>query len=129
MSQPDIRMAKNVLGEPLVACSFKPLTGYFRDGACRTNEEDLGTHVVCIVATQAFLDFSFLSGNDLSTPRPQWQFDGLKPGDQWCLCANRWQEAYEAGAAPPVVLESTHQRVLDFVDLAVLQRFARLTEV
>lgn len=129
MSLSDLRLAKNVLGEPLVACSFKPLTGYFRDGACRTNEQDLGTHVVCVVVTQAFLEFSYRSGNDLSTPVPEWQFPGLKPGDQWCLCANRWQQAYEAGAAPLVVLESTHQRVLDLIDMSVLQRFARLAEV
>ncbi|WP_223246708.1 DUF2237 family protein [Sulfuriferula thiophila] len=129
MNQSDVRMAKNVFGEPLVACSFKPLTGYFRDGACRTNEEDLGTHVVCVVVTLPFLEFSFRNGNDLTTPRPQWQFAGLKPGDQWCLCANHWKTAFEAGVAPQVVLESTHQRVLDLVSLDVLQRFARPVEV
>lgn len=128
MNQSDIKIAKNVLGQPLVACSFKPMTGYFRDGACRTNEQDLGTHVVCIVATREFLAFSLRTGNDLSTPRPQWQFAGLKPGDQWCLCANRWQEAYESGAAPTVVLESTHQRVLDFVSLEALQRYAKIVD-
>lgn len=129
MKQSEVSMAKNVLGQPLVACSFKPMTGYFRDGTCRTNEADLGTHVVCIIATKAFLDFSMRKGNDLSTPKPQWQFAGLKPGDQWCLCANRWKEAYDAGYAPLVVLESTHQRVLDFVELEMLQRFAHLAVV
>lgn len=118
-------VARNVFGEPLVPCSFDPLTGYFRDGCCKTDESDVGTHVICAVMTAEFLAFSKSRGNDLSTPRPQWRFPGLKPGDQWCLCANRWKEAYIAGAAPSVVLESTHQRALDTVDLESLKQFSR----
>ncbi len=116
-------IAKNVFGEPLVACSFTPLTGYFRDGCCKTAADDTGTHVVCAVMTAPFLAFSASRGNDLVTPRPEWHFPGLRPGDQWCLCANRWQEAHAAGVAPAVVLESTNQRLLDSVPLAVLLAF------
>jgi uncharacterized protein (DUF2237 family) len=116
-------VAKNVFGEPLVACSFEPLTGYFRDGCCKTAADDTGTHVVCAVMTADFLAFSAARGNDLSTPRPQWRFPGLRPGDQWCLCADRWREAHAAGVAPAVVLESTHRRLLDSVPLAVLLQF------
>ena len=115
---------KNVLGGPLLACSYAPLTGFFRDGCCRTDDDDLGTHVVCAKVTAEFLDFSSDRGNDLVTPRPEYRFAGLKPGDRWCLCATRWLEALEAGVAPPVVLESTHARVLDFVKLEVLRRHA-----
>jgi uncharacterized protein (DUF2237 family) len=115
---------KNVLGGPLLACSYAPLTGFFRDGCCRTGAADLGTHVVCAKVTAAFLDFSRDRGNDLVTPRPEYRFAGLAPGDRWCLCATRWLEALEAGVAPPVVLESTHARVLDFVELDVLKRHA-----
>jgi uncharacterized protein (DUF2237 family) len=115
---------KNVLGGELLACSYAPLTGYFRDGCCRTNEDDQGTHVVCAKVTAEFLAFSRERGNDLSTPRPEYRFAGLKPGDRWCLCAMRWVEALDAGAAPPVVLEATHERVLDFVALDVLRRHA-----
>jgi uncharacterized protein (DUF2237 family) len=115
---------KNVLGGPLLACSYAPLTGFFRDGCCRTDMDDLGTHVVCTKVTAEFLDFSRDQGNDLVTPRPEYRFAGLKPGDRWCLCATRWLEALEAGVAPPVVLESTHARVLDFVELEVLRRHA-----
>jgi uncharacterized protein (DUF2237 family) len=111
----------NVLGTPLVPCSYDPLTGYFRDGCCNTNEHDEGSHVVCAKVTQAFLDFSLQQGNDLVTPRPEYRFRGLKAGDRWCLCALRWKQAYEAGVAPPVVLESTHVRALDYVTLEQLQ--------
>jgi hypothetical protein len=113
--------ALNVLGHPLQACSFDPLTGFFRDGCCNTSAEDTGTHVICARMTQAFLDFSLSRGNDLVTPRAALRFRGLKPGDRWCLCALRWREAWEAGAAPPVVLEATHRRALAFVTLAQLQ--------
>ncbi|HZW12927.1 MAG TPA: DUF2237 domain-containing protein [Noviherbaspirillum sp.] len=115
--------AKNVFGEPLVPCSFNPLTGFFRDGCCKTNVDDVGTHVVCAVMTEEFLEFSRSRGNDLSTPVPEWGFRGLKPGDQWCLCAIRWIEAYQAGAAPQVVLESTNYSALDHIPLEVLRQF------
>ena len=115
---------KNVLGGALNACSYAPLTGFFRDGCCRTDGEDLGTHVVCTKVTAEFLAFSAGRGNDLSTPRPEYRFAGLKAGDRWCLCATRWVEALEAGVAPPVVLEATHARVLDFVSLEILKRHA-----
>ncbi len=123
MSDPIDTIAKNVFGEPLVPCSFEPLTGYFRDGCCKTDANDVGTHVVCAVMTSRFLAFSASRGNDLSTPRPEWRFPGLSQGDQWCLCANRWREAYEAGVAPTVVLESTNQTVLALVPLDVLTSF------
>jgi uncharacterized protein (DUF2237 family) len=111
----------NVLGTPLVPCSYDPLTGYFRDGCCNTDENDQGSHVVCAKVTQAFLDFSLQQGNDLVTPRPEHRFAGLKAGDRWCLCALRWKQAYMAGVAPKVVLESTHKRALDFVTLEQLE--------
>lgn len=113
--------ALNVLGTELVPCSYDPLTGYYRDGCCNTDQHDAGSHVVCAKVTQAFLDFSLARGNDLITPRPEHRFAGLKPGDRWCLCAMRWQEALNAGVAPPVVLASTHARALSFVSLAQLQ--------
>ncbi|MEY5029427.1 MAG: hypothetical protein RLZ63_1742 [Pseudomonadota bacterium] len=108
----------------MVACSYAPLTGYLRDGCCRTLPDDSGLHLVCARMTQAFLDFSLTRGNDLITPRPQYRFRGLKPGDRWCLCASRWKEAYDAGVAPPVVLESTHERALDIIPLDVLKSCA-----
>ncbi len=114
-------VARNVLGQPLVPCSFDPLTGFFRDGCCKTGAEDVGTHVLCAVVTQPFLEFSKAQGNDLSTPRPQWNFDGLEPGDSWCLCVTRWIDALRAGCAPLVKLESTHIKTLEFVALDVLQ--------
>lgn len=123
MSNRTVQPARNVLGEPLVPCSFDPLTGFFRDGCCKTNEEDSGTHVICAVMDTEFLLFSRQRGNDLSTPQPQWHFPGLKPGDQWCLCALRWLEAFEAGVAPLVVLESTNDKALQVVDFDVLERF------
>ncbi len=116
--------AKNVLGEPLQPCCFDPLTGFFRDGSCRTSEQDHGTHVVCAKVDETFLDFTRARGNDLSTPRPMHQFPGLKPGYKWCLCALRWKEAYEAGKAPPLVLESTHEKALEFIPLDILQQYA-----
>jgi len=114
----------NVLGEPLVPCSYDPLTGFFRDGCCRTDDEDVGTHVVCSKVTAEFLAFSKSRGNDLMTPRPEYRFRGLKPGDRWCLCALRFKEALDAGVAPSVVLASTHQRALSVVSLAQLQAHA-----
>ena len=116
--------ALNVLGSALVPCSYDPLTGFYRDGCCKTDEHDAGSHVICAKVTQEFLDFSVSGGNDLSTPRPEYRFAGLKAGDRWCLCARRWQEAFQADLAPPVVLESTHERALDFVTLAQLQTCA-----
>jgi len=115
---------RNVLGGPLRACSYDPVTGYFRDGCCRTREDDSGLHVVCARVTADFLAFSMRQGNDLSTPRPEWRFPGLEPGDRWCLCAERWLEAWRAGVAPPVALESTHEAALQVIPLALLQEFA-----
>ena len=112
---------KNVLGTPLLPCSFDPLTGYFRDGCCQTDASDHGSHLVCARVTAGFLAFSLAQGNDLVTPRPAHRFAGLKPGDRWCLCANRWLEALNSGVAPPVVLESTHLGALKFVKLEQLQ--------
>jgi uncharacterized protein (DUF2237 family) len=117
-------MAKNVLGGDLLPCSFDPVTGYYRDGCCNTGGDDYGVHTVCAVMTAEFLTFSKAVGNDLSTPMPQYGFAGLKPGDQWCLCASRWAEALEADAAPKVVLEATHFATLDFVSLDDLRRHA-----
>lgn len=116
--------AKNVLGSELKSCNDQPKTGFFRDGCCNTTEEDFGAHTVCAEVTEEFLGYSKLQGNDLSTPRPEYGFPGLKPGDRWCLCASRWVEAMEAGKAPRLVLESTHERTLDYAPLAVLQRHA-----
>lgn len=107
---------RNVLGGPLIACSIDPMTGFYRDGCCNTGPEDAGSHTVCCVVTASFLAFSKSRGNDLSTPRPEWGFPGLKPGDRWCLCAVRWQEAFEADRAPGVVLEATNERALEIVD-------------
>jgi uncharacterized protein (DUF2237 family) len=116
--------ATNVLGTALVPCSYDPLTGWYRDGCCHTDEHDLGSHVICARVTVEFLNFQFERGNDLITPRPEMRFRGLKPGDRWCVCALRWKEALRAGCAPPVVLESTHERALQFVTLAQLQEHA-----
>jgi uncharacterized protein len=114
----------NVFGEQLASCSIDPVTGFFRDGCCSTSDEDHGRHVVCAEMTASFLEFSKRAGNDLSTPRPEFGFPGLKPGDRWCLCADRWQQALEAGAAPHVVLGATHRRALEHADLADLKRHA-----
>jgi uncharacterized protein (DUF2237 family) len=116
--------AKNVLGTPLQPCSTAPMTGYFRTGCCDTGPGDVGVHVVCAVMTDEFLAFTVAVGNDLVTPRPEYRFPGLRAGDRWCLCARRWQEAFEAGKAPPVVLESTHMAALEFVDLDALRAHA-----
>jgi len=116
-----VDMAKNVKGEELIPCCFEPLTGFYRDGYCRTGAGDFGVHTVCIVATRDFLDFSSKVGNDLSTPMPEYRFPGLIPGDKWCLCAARWQEAFEAGVAPKVVLEATHLSSLEFINLEDLE--------
>ena len=118
------RPARNVLGGPLGICSTSPMTGFFRDGCCNTAPQDVGNHTVCVVLTAEFLAFSKASGNDLSTPVPEWGFPGLKPEDRWCLCAPRWQEAFEAGAAPRVVLTATHEGALDHCELAELKRHA-----
>jgi uncharacterized protein (DUF2237 family) len=112
--------ARNVLGGPLAPCSHRPKTGFFRDGCCNTGPEDRGRHVVCAQMTREFLRFSKLKGNDLSTPAPQHGFPGLGPGDRWCLCAARWQEALQAGMAPPVVLAATHEDALEVVTLGDL---------
>ena len=114
--------ARNVMGTPLEACCSDPMTGYYRDGYCNTGAGDFGAHVVCAQMTAAFLEFSKARGNDLMTPRPEYQFPGLKPGDCWCLCASRWQEAFEAGCAPKVKLNSTHAGALEFVSLDDLQQ-------
>jgi uncharacterized protein len=115
---------RNVLGEPLEPCSIKPITGFYRDGCCNTGAEDIGSHTVCVVMTSGFLDFSKSRGNDLSTPVPEFGFPGLQPDDRWCLCAPRWQEAFEANRAPRVVLRATHERALSYCSLADLKRFA-----
>jgi len=112
----------NVLGTTLVPCSYDPLTGYFRDGCCKTDETDTGSHLICARVTPEFLAFSSERGNDLVTPRPEHRFAGLKPDDRWCLCATRWAEALAAGVAPPVVLESTHASALRFVTMAQLEK-------
>ena len=116
--------AKNVLGGKLQNCSTEPLTGFFRDGCCNTSPEDVGSHSVCCLVTDEFLAFSRAAGNDLSTPMPQYGFPGLQPGDRWCLCAPRWQEALQAGQAPQVVLEATHERALDYISLEDLKAHA-----
>jgi uncharacterized protein (DUF2237 family) len=115
---------KNVLGGVLQPCGMDPLTGFFRDGSCRTCQDDYGSHTVCAQMTEAFLAFSSSRGNDLVTPNPQYRFPGLKPGDRWCLCAARWREAAEAGVAPPVILEATHARALEVIALADLEYHA-----
>lgn len=113
--------ARNVLGGPLEACCFEPMTGYFRDGFCHTIDEDRGSHTVCAIMTDEFLAFSKAQGNDLSTPRPEYAFPGLKAGDKWCVCVSRWEEAFVVGKAPRVVLEATHERALDVVSLDELR--------
>jgi uncharacterized protein (DUF2237 family) len=115
---------RNVLGGPLAVCCMSPMTGFYRTGSCETGPQDLGTHVVCAQVTEAFLAFSRSRGNDLTTPVPAFGFPGLQPGDRWCLCAARWQEALEAGVAPPVVLAATHEHALAFVSLDDLKRHA-----
>lgn len=115
---------RNVLGEALEPCSMRPLTGFYRTGCCDTGPEDVGAHVVCAEVTEEFLAFSKARGNDLATPVPELGFEGLRPGDRWCLCAARWKEALDAGVAPPVVLRATHAEALQFVRIADLKRHA-----
>lgn len=117
-------MAKNVFGEELITCSTRPLTGFYRDGCCETGELDHGTHTVCAVLTQEFLEFSKAKGNDLITPRAEYSFPGLKEGDKWCLCVNRWMEAYQAKAAPKLVLEATNIKTLEYIPLSELVKYA-----
>lgn len=114
----------NVLGMPLESCSIDPMTGFFRNGCCETGPSDRGRHIVCAIMTDEFLAFSKSQGNDLSTPIPHYEFLGLKAGDRWCLCLERWRDAYKVGKAPKVVLEATHQIALERVDLSVLEMFA-----
>jgi len=116
--------AHNVLGGELVACSYDPLTGWRRDGCCNTDDDDQGSHVVCARMSVEFLNFQMERGNDLITPRPEYRFRGLKPGDRWCVCALRWKEAWDAGCAPPVVLESTHLKALEYLLLDWLRQKA-----
>ena len=115
---------RNVYGEPLRSCSERPLTGFFRTGCCHTGPDDLGLHTVCVEVTADFLAFSKACGNDLSTPHPEFDFPGLKPGDRWCLCAARWREAFEAGKAPRVILGATHEATLEIVKFDDLKRHA-----
>jgi uncharacterized protein (DUF2237 family) len=117
--EPDV----NVVGGELLPCSTDPVTGFYREGCCSTGPEDVGSHTVCAVMTAEFLEFSRAAGNDLSTPRPEWGFAGLQPGDRWCLCAERWLEAHRAGQAPAVVLGATHARALDVVPIEALTAF------
>ncbi len=116
--------AKNVLGTSLETCGMDPLTGFYRDGCCNTDYDDVGIHVICARMTREFLEFSQRNGNDLVTPAPEAGFAGLKPGDRWCLCAGRWKEALDAGVAPPVILEATHEEAIAVVPLESLERYA-----
>lgn len=114
----------NVLGEPLDLCANRPVTGFYRDGHCNTSDQDVGSHTVCIDVSKSFLDFSKAKGNDLSTPMPEYGFEGLRAGDSWCLCAARWLEAYENDSAPRIFLTRTHQRALEIVPFELLKQFA-----
>ena len=114
----------NVFGDPIDTCCDNPMTGFFRDGCCNTSDEDVGSHTVCVEVTKEFLEFSRFKGNDLSTPRPEFGFQGLRPGDRWCLCAARWMEAHESKMAPRVVLRGTHKRALEIAPLEILRDFA-----
>ena len=116
-------MANNVLGTPLETCSTNPMTGAFRDGCCNTDRRDIGTHTVCAIMTDEFLSYTKSVGNDLQTPRPEYQFPGLKAGDQWCLCVSRWKQAYQAGMAPMVVLEASHEKCLEYVSFELLLEY------
>ena len=119
----DIPTALNILGSPLIGCCSDPMTGYFRDGYCRTASVDHGTHVVCAIMTEEFLTYTKSKGNDLSTPIPQWNFPGLKPGDGWCLCIVRWLEAEKAGVAPPVRLAATDKKALQYTSIEMLTSY------
>jgi uncharacterized protein (DUF2237 family) len=116
--------SRNVFGELLETCSEDPMTGFFRDGCCNTSSADAGSHTICVRVTREFLEFSRFRGNDLSTPRPEFGFPGLTPGDRWCLCAERWREAHAAGMAPRVMLRSTHERALEVVPLSLMREYA-----
>jgi len=124
MKERRVEPALNVLGGTLAPCGLDPLTGFYRDGCCNTGYDDVGIHVICAKMTREFLAFSKKRGNDLSAPVPEAGFAGLKPGDRWCLCAGRWKEALDAGVAPPVFLQATHEEALAVVPLAVLKRYA-----
>ncbi|MFD2564310.1 DUF2237 family protein [Aquimarina rubra] len=113
----------NVLGTPLISCCNDPVTGYFRDGFCRTTDQDTGTHIICAIMTSEFLKYTKSRGNDLSTPMPYWNFPGLKPGDKWCLCISRWLQAKKAGKAPLIILESCHQKALEYTDMETLLEY------
>ena len=117
-------MEKNIFGEPLQSCCSKPMTGYFRDGLCRTISDDTGTHTVCAIMTKDFLEFSALKGNDLITPMPYYLFPGLKEGDKWCLCVSRWIEAEKEGKAPKLILEATHEKTLEYTSIDTLIKYA-----
>ena len=121
-------MEKNVFGEPLQMCCTNPMTGYFRDGVCRTISEDAGTHTVCAIMTNDFLVFSALQGNDLGTPMSEYEFPGLKEGDKWCLCVSRWVEAEKEGKAPKVILEATHEKTLEYTTIDTLIKHAFRTK-
>ena len=114
----------NIFNEPLEACSFDPVTGFFRSGCCETSEQDIGSHTVCAIMTEEFLKFSKSKGNDLSTPVPAFDFPGLNSGDRWCLCAARWLEAYEAGSAPSIIARATHRRALEIIPMEVMKEFS-----
>ncbi len=114
---------KNVLGTELQSCCNDPLTGFYRDGLCKTGEQDVGTHVVCAIMSSDFLEYTKAKGNDLSTPRAEWQFPGLQPGDRWCLCISRWLEAEKVGKAPQIVLEATHEKALEYTDFGTLLEY------
>ena len=116
--------AKNVLGAPLAPCSFDPLTGWYRDGCCNTDGKDAGLHIVCAEMTEEFLEHQFRAGNDLVTPRPEFGFAGLKPGDRWCVCLSRWKDALDDGVVAPIFLEATHEETLAVFPLAVLRKYA-----
>jgi hypothetical protein len=123
--EPDV----NVVGGDLLPCSNDPVTGFYRNGCCSTGDEDVGSHTVCVIADAAFLEFSASAGNDLSTPRPEWGFAGVKPGERWCLCASRWLEAYQAGHAPEVLLGATHVRALEVIPIELLTARAAAPDV
>ncbi len=124
MNRDEGGLQRNVLGGPLGVCSEKPVTGFYRTGCCDTGPQDVGRHTVCIVATAEFLDFSKARGNDLSTPRPEFDFPGVQPGQRWCLCAARWKEALDASMAPKVVFNATNEATLDIIPIEALKRYA-----
>ena len=125
MAEIEIEESLNIFDEPLIPCSTDPVTGFFRDGCCNTNEHDVGSHTICIEATKEFLEYSRFKGNDLSTPMPEFGFQGLQPGDCWCLCAARWLEAHKDGMAPRVFVQRTHKKALDIVPMKLLCEFAK----